>query len=541
MRSAAALVMAGLCAAYLAAALAIWPSLMPDPSYGLLVHKSMRTGAAWNHLVEPRADNIAVDRSAFFATWSPGQYAVPGLLMDLGLSTGTALTIVGIAASLAGLAGWFWLFRELGFDWTNALIAGAMIAASRSFNYSFLSYVGSDLLAFAAFPILAAVLSRYRHSMAGPAVAVPALLVGFFAKNSMIVYLAAWIGGTAIRAVTSRRFARPAVSVFVATGLAVVATVAVIQVTYLSRGWTPLTYQPAVSASAATYFLPWAMPLLAATSWDDVLSWLFNHPSSAVTAFDYKHSTSFLALVAGLSGLAAWRLVRSPGREIATQALVFVALTLSVFTYLLATGSAASLDLSRHYRILGYVLLPFLVAEVRSHVRMPVKAAIAIVALVPCLYGVVSFTANWQRHYQQRASHSSRLQVTHLQLSPRVVRFLGVLDRTLPGGSTLVATPTPMHALEFSRTRVLATSVVSDSAQRIASTPRYGVADNLIVIAELAGMTEAEIQAWLSSFRGYAGESWDFLDVDGQRFYVPSGQAVNRAWLANVLATGVPE
>lgn len=541
MRSTTALVMAGLCAAYLAAALTVWPSLMPDPAYGLLVHKSMRAGANWNHLVEPREDNIAVDRSAFYATWSPGQYAVPGVLMDLGLSMGAALAVVGIAVSLAGLAGWLFLFRQLGFDWTNALIAGAMIAASRSFNYSFLGYVGSDLLAFAAFPILAAVLSQYRHSMAGAAVAVLALLLGFFAKNSMMIYLAAWISATAIRTVASRRFALRAVAVFGATGLAVVATVAFIQITYLSRGWTPLTYQPAVSGSAATYLLPWTMPLLAATSWDDVLSWLFAHPSSALTAFDYKHSTIFLGMVAAMSGFAAWRLVRSSGREVATQALVFVAITLSVFTYLLATGSAASLDLSRHYRILGYVLLPFMVSEVRSYASMPAKAVIVIVTLVPCLYGVMSFTANWRRHHQQRASHSSRLEVTHLQLSPRVVRFLGVLDRTLPGGSTLVVTPTPMHALEFSRTRVLATSVVSDSAPRIASTPRHGVADNLIVIAELAGMTEEEIQAWLASFRGYDGEPWDFLDVDGQRFYVPSRQAVNRLWLADALAAGLPE
>jgi hypothetical protein len=98
-----------------------------------------------------------------------------------------------------------------------------------------------------------------------------------------------------------------------------------------------------------------------------------------------------------------------------------------------------------------------------------------------------------------------------------------------------------MHALEFSRTRVLATSVTSDSAQRIASTPRQGVVDNLIVIAELAGMTEGEIQAWLASFRGYDGEPWDFLDVDGQRFFVPSRQTVNRSWLADALATGSPE
>lgn len=535
------MVIAGLCAAYVLGAVMVRPSLMPDPAYGLLVHKSMRAGAAWNHLAEPRQDDIAIDRSAFFATWSPGQYAVPGALLDMGFSLGTSLTIVCVTASLAGLAAWLYLFRELGFDSTNALIAAAVIAASRSFNYSFLGYVGSDLLAFAVFPVLAAVLSRFRHSTAAAAVVVPAMLIGFFAKNSMIIYVGAWTGSTALGAVTSRRYSIPALLAFAATGVAVGASVVFLQFGYLTRGWTPLTYQPAVSADAATYLLPWAMPLLAATSWDDVLSWLFNHPSSGAVAFDYKHSVPLLALIAAGSGMIAWRLLKSSRRDAATQALVFVALTLAAFTYLLATGSAASLDLSRHYRILGYVLLPFLVAELRACPRRPLQIALAVAVLVPGLYGVTSFAANWRRHYQQRDSHSSRLQVTHLQLSPRAVAYLGVLDRELPGESTLVVTPTPMHALEFSRTRVLATSVTSDSAQRIASTPRDGAVDNLIVIAEPAGMTEPEIQAWLASFRSYAGRPWEFLEVDGQRFYVPARQPVNREWLHGKLAEAASE
>src|SRR5687767_5345492 len=140
-----------LCSVYTIAAFNIYPSLLPDAAGGLLVRKSMARGGAWNHMTEPRSDDIAQDRSYFYAMWSPGQYAVPGVLADRGLTLGRALTVVCVFGSLIGLSGWLLLFRALGFDWTATLASGVLIAASRSFNFSFVTYVGSDLLAFAAF------------------------------------------------------------------------------------------------------------------------------------------------------------------------------------------------------------------------------------------------------------------------------------------------------------------------------------------------------------------------------------------------------
>ena len=55
------------------------PRLYPDAAGGFLVRKSMERGGDWNHITEPRADDIAKDHSHFYAMWSPGQYAVPEL------------------------------------------------------------------------------------------------------------------------------------------------------------------------------------------------------------------------------------------------------------------------------------------------------------------------------------------------------------------------------------------------------------------------------------------------------------------------------
>ena len=113
--------------------------------------------------------------------------------LGFGLALGQALTVVCMLASLGGLAGWLFMFRTLGFDWTTTLACGMLIGASRSFNLSFLIYVGSDLLAFAAFPLLAVTaynLRRHGRWCPSPRLLV---LVGFYLKNSMVIYVGAWI------------------------------------------------------------------------------------------------------------------------------------------------------------------------------------------------------------------------------------------------------------------------------------------------------------------------------------------------------------
>jgi hypothetical protein len=116
-----------------------------------------------------------------------------------------------------------------------------------------------------------------------------------------------------------------------------------------------------------------------------------------------------------------------------------------------------------------------------------------------------------------------------------VVRALALLDEALPGGSTLVVGSAAVYALEFQRTRALATSAVSDSVDRIRAAPRRGSVDNLILVAELAGMPDEKCRAWTESFPSY--RVWESIDLDQHRFYVPVGQTVSSSWLQNRFAT----
>ena len=521
-----------LCSVYTAAAFTIYPSLYPDPAAGFAVRKSMASGAAWNHMIEPRSDDISRDRAYFYATWSPGQYAVPGLVADLGLTLGRALTVVCVFASVIGLSGWLLLFRTLGFDWTTTLACGVLIAASRTFNLSFLTYVGSDLLAFAAFPIIAVAAYRLRHSWLLVPAAPVLVIVGFFLKNSMAIYVGSWILCVGVTdAWRSTGSIRGVAGRLVATVTAIAAAVVFVQWTYVSRGWTPVSYESSWSMAPAVYLLPWVMPLLAATSVDDVLSRIFLRPGQAW--YDYKSSTPFLLPLAMATLAFVVQVVRRRSQQVATlESVSFAGVVVAAFTYLYATGSGASLSLSRHYLIPGFVLLPLLVHRIMNMPRSGVRGVLVVVLAAPCLYGALSFASNWRRHYEHRTVHSADVQVTHLMLTPRLVDFLKSLDRTLPGGSSLVVIPAPEYALEFSRTRVLATSVISDSVDKMRDTRRFGAVGNLMVIAEREGMTDEAISTWLASFQSYDPTRWEYLEADGFRFYVPVAQAVNRTWLA---------
>jgi hypothetical protein len=128
-----------------------------------------------------------------------------------------------------------------------------------------------------------------------------------------------------------------------------------------------------------------------------------------------------------------------------------------------------------------------------------------------------------------------QLGIVHTQLTQRDVAVLSRLDAALPAECSLVVTPTPAMALEFQRTRTLATSAVSDSSEFLAANPRSGLVGNLVIITEAPGMSESKVFEWLNSFRSYRSQDWSFVDVDSIRIYVPDCQMVDRLWLIHLV------
>lgn len=531
------LALAGLLGLQCLAAMLTFPTLFPDPAYGLLVQRSMAHGAPWNYVTEPRPDDIARDVSYFHTMWSPGQHTIPGLLLHTGLRLGDALRIIDISAAITGLAGFFWLFRLLRFEREVALAACLFMALSRTFSYSFLAYMGSDQLAFASFPWFAGVVWRWRQSWALVAFAPAALLLGFFMKNSMAIYVGAWIA--AVVAIGLLAAPRNAASWGRALAIAVTSAAAlgVIQVAYISRGWTPVSYQPSWLTDPPAYLLPSFLMPMAPIGVDDLLSRVFDNP--VLPKFDYKHS--LLLLVPVVVALCIWLASqwRSADRtEVRRAVVVFVLFVTAAFTVLLASQSGASVYLSRHYFVPGALLLPLVVDWVlRSEPRLP-KVAVVCVLLVSALYGAGSFLSNAKRAYTGREAHSDQTRIAHLTLTPVAVDSLGALDRGLPGDAILVVVPYPALAFEFSRARVLATSAASGGVAEFRTMKWQGRVPNLVVVSETAAQSDDELRAWLATFADYAPAAWERVDRGGLSFYVPQGQPLSRDWMNAAFPAG---
>jgi hypothetical protein len=519
-----------LCTVYAAGALTIYPSLFPDPAYGLLVEQGRAAGAPWNHYLEPAPEDISQDRAYFNAAWSPGQQLLPSLLTRAGFSLGSALRSVSVIASLAGLAGWFLLYRAMGVDHMVALVGTLLLASARSYSFPFLAYIGGDMLAFSAFPFLAFLVLRLRTS-AWIVVAAPcAVLAGFFFKHSLAIYIAGWAAAVVAMSITeARRPAGTRWAIAGSTGVLVAGAAWLIQWGYASRGWSATVYQPTWSTDPATYAIPWAMPILAGTGIDHLLSRVFDNPQ--FVRLDYRHSFWVIVPAVAAMLMVLFAASRDRGLRVISQTTaLFVAGVVSVFALLMGSGSANELYASRHYVIAGAVLLPLLVHLLMRRWSAGIRVAGLCLLAVPAIYGVLSFGVNWQRHYDRRASHSSSAEIVHLNASPRVVGYLQKLNATL-GRATLVVVPEPSLAVEFTNTRVLAMSATSAQASDFDRYIWHGRAQSLVVVTEDGGQTPEEIQAWLNSFVAYDRDGWSRFTVDGYSFYVPRGQAIDRAWL----------
>lgn len=167
---------------YTAGAVYVAPSMYPDSGWGFLVLKSMAKGAPFNDRIVPAARNIARDQLEVSSWWTPGQFAVPGILQQFWhWNIGQAITATIIAFGALGLSGYYQLYRLLGFD--SLLSAGCLliIVLQYSFLDQFTFYSGGELLLFGAVPWITFYALKHQRMTLASAVTLTALSVlGFF-------------------------------------------------------------------------------------------------------------------------------------------------------------------------------------------------------------------------------------------------------------------------------------------------------------------------------------------------------------------------
>ena len=177
-----------------------WVALVlgEDPGFGLSVWNDMANGGPLNQLAIPSPTDIVQNKELFLTWWSPGQYAVPGVVSQLlDISTGTASIWVTLVFSIAGLVGWYFVYRELGFDEFVIGLCLFLMATSRLFTINFLNYTGGELLLFGSQSWTIWYYLKYRSAPLKLFVGLLLLsLVSFFLKSAYTIGFAA-LGGCA--------------------------------------------------------------------------------------------------------------------------------------------------------------------------------------------------------------------------------------------------------------------------------------------------------------------------------------------------------
>jgi hypothetical protein len=353
------------------------PGADPDPCWGFLVMHSMEQGHHFNLLISPDPSNIAKNQVQFLSWWSPGQYLFPYVFKtSLKIDTGHAVALTIGCCNIIGLAGYYKLFKKLGFTVLMAAISTAFIASQLFFFISFVYYLGGEVLLFAFMGwFLYGCFSFEKVTWRVLIFVFLAFFVGFFSKSSFLwMYIAGvaciWINISCIETdimpterildfLRSPDFKKQ-IGVWLRNGLLLamplIAAFAIIYIFYISKGPNPMAAGGQTLIRPETFGFPLASPILSGFSIDEFTDGLIYQPDGPKIA--YQWAVLILTTFAFCSLVFALFLPRfSHGNKYLIAFLVFYVCAVIFFSYVYFTQSAISYE-GRHFRIIGLLFLP---------------------------------------------------------------------------------------------------------------------------------------------------------------------------------------
>ncbi|WP_448700107.1 hypothetical protein ACFGVR_23340 [Mucilaginibacter sp. AW1-3] len=374
--------------------IAVPPGIYPDPSWGFQVMRCMEQGYHFNLLVGPDPADIAKNHSDFLSWWSPGQYLLPYFFKSLfKLNTGHAVALTVTLCNILGLAGFYQLFKKLGFTKWIAAISVTFIASQQFFLLAYIIYTGGEVLLFAfAGWFLYGCFSFKRIGWQLLLFIFVSGLVGFFAKSSALWMFAAGLACIWINLSSNSKKISEWLRNGVTLGIPAAAAVGIIIVFYLSKGENPSSATAGWAILPETFSFPLASPLLAGFSLDELFKGLIYHPDGPV--FSYGVTILILAVLAfGSLALIITILKTIPNKNYALALIVFYVVANVFFSYLYLKQAAISYE-GRHFRILGLLAIPGII-WLLSKTRMT-RGIFAVIWIVFICLGVRYFIYDYK-------------------------------------------------------------------------------------------------------------------------------------------------
>lgn len=492
---------------YIAASAAIRPAMYSDSAWGFAGWNARSPTAPFNHGAGLDSSDISRDAEGFMTMWSPGQHMLPGLLEDAGMSLGAALVGVTAIFSILGLAGWFVLYRSVGFPLRTAAVALAIIAGSRFFNLPFSTYNGGEVLQFGVAPwflLLVWALRELRWFAIPPLIVGAAVLV--FMKLTGIVVAGAAVGAAMVSHDHPLTNWRNTVRKLLVGGATVGLMGVIFYIAWYARGPTAATLGGVPHPDGLLFYAAFTVSSIgsAALSLGDLVSYVFLNPARPILRSVDTVVYVLLPVSLATLGFIYVSLRRQHGEYVRFGFLF--ALAMAVFlTASLSAGTSATFE-ERHLRIASLLLLVggvHAVLECRSRL---VQGAFAAVAALSMVYGVSSFVQRMQYNlHEPLGVRGVRVRIA----TPELLDFIRGIDVSGPDARrTLIFMPSPDLILEVRNARSWSNHADFESIEDLRKQVRHGRVDRLYVIVQRKLVDNGKADEILRSFVDYPIEGW---------------------------------
>jgi hypothetical protein len=492
---------------YVVASAAIRPAMYSDSAWGFVGWDTRSRTPAFNHAAGLDPSDISREAEGFVTMWSPGQHVLPGLLEEAGISLGAALVAVSAIFSVLGLAGWFALYRSLGFPLRTAMVALAIVACSRFFNLPFSTYNGGEVLQFGVAPwflLLVWVLRDLRWFAMLPLIAGAAVLV--FMKLSGIIVAGAAIGAAMVSHDHPLGQWRNTVRKLLVGGATLGVMGAIFYIAWYSRGATAASIVGVPHPHGLLFYTALTVSSIgsAALSIGDLASYVFLNPSRPVLQSIDPIVYVLLPLSLATFGFIYFSL-RSEHGEYVRFAFLFAAAMAAFLTANLLMGMSITFD-ERHLRIPSLLLLVGGVHAVLQSQSRIVQAVFATVAALSMIYGVSSFVQRMDYNlHEPLGARGVRVRIATQQLLD-FVHKTDVSGRD--AGQTLIFMPSPDLALEVRNARSWSNHADFQSIAELRNQIWRGRVERLYVIVQQKLVDNGKADAILRSFVDYPLEGW---------------------------------
>ena len=477
-----------------------------DSGYGFMVWDAFRHGAPFNDLYYPDPADLSKSIAVFITTWAPGQYLVPGVLEWLGLDLGLATMLVVTAFSIAGLVGWYMLYRAFGFPARTAMIAMAITACTRHFTLPFGFYNGGETLLFGAAPWFLLMVWRLRDA---GWIALPALVAGglamIFFKLSGLILAASVIPAAALCG--DRAWLKTGtIWKGLIAGLAVAAIGILFYVFWFSRGWSVLTaathtdWFRLVSHGSFALSATWS----GAFSFGELGQYVFLHPGRPLLQSAQIIYYATLPLAVGSFAFVGWRL-RHSHADYLRFVFLAAAATLGALVLTWVRGAEVSLE-ERHFAPISMLLLVGMVHAFMTVRGLLVPAGFVAVAGLASIYGLASFVSHARENVHEPLGARGYRQ--HI-LSAEALAYIHTVDVLAPDGTRpLIVVPSPEIAPEVRTARVMSKHADFEDIDELMVPAYHGHVSRLYVFIQKRLVANGKADAILRSFVDYPRSGW---------------------------------